>query len=320
MFGTECGICAQLIDDSDFLMYNDKKRNGRFCMKYGIGIAAILIGAVLLCFLIAFWDDDPDSSLRYSSMQQTETTAEMTSARREQDLEDLENIESIRQQFGTEPSRSMQQSSTFSETFTAQTETTASSTGTSLTTSETTAAETTTGTDTEVLNPDDGPFRAANPGDLVPFGAYNWYVTAKTDADVTLLCAKSVCKMRYDESGRDVTWETCTLRSWLNDTFYNQFSDAEKEKIVLTTCRNGKNSVFGTDGGADTEDYVYLLSLEEANAVSIKMRAVYGWWWLRTPGGTPKDAAVVHSDGGIGSSGFQVSSEFGVRPVLTVRY
>lgn len=64
------------------------------------------------------------------------------------------------------------------------------------------------------------------------------------------------------------TWETCTLRTWLNDTFLNAaFTDDEKNAIAATTVvtpgEDPWNTGTLTEGGKDTVDKVYLLSLEE---------------------------------------------------------
>lgn len=74
-----------------------------------------------------------------------------------------------------------------------------------------------------------------------------------------------------------VNWETSDFRDWLNHTFYNKvFNDREKSSILKSKIKNEKNAYGGT--GADTEDYVFLLSLEEAEKYfdSDEDRLVYG--------------------------------------------
>ena len=68
----------------------------------------------------------------------------------------------------------------------------------------------------------------------------------------------------YNDEAANITWESCTLRSWLNEEFYAEaFQESEKECIILSTQYNNANSVFGTYCGNETEDYVFLLSLDE---------------------------------------------------------
>ena len=63
----------------------------------------------------------------------------------------------------------------------------------------------------------------------------------------------------------DTTWEDSTVRAWLNDAFYNTaFSKDEQEGIVLSEVQNEPNSKNGLSSGADTEDFLFLLSEAEA--------------------------------------------------------
>ena len=59
-----------------------------------------------------------------------------------------------------------------------------------------------------------------------------------------------------------MTWEDCALRAWLNDDFLNAaFTEAEQEHIAVTNVVNEDNPIFGTPGGNDTSDKIWLLSL-----------------------------------------------------------
>lgn len=61
-----------------------------------------------------------------------------------------------------------------------------------------------------------------------------------------------------------VTWEKSTVRTWLNDHFYNNaFTDTERKSVLTTDVKNTPNSLRGTSSGPDTEDKVYLLSDKE---------------------------------------------------------
>ena len=135
------------------------------------------------------------------------------------------------------------------------------------------------------------------------------------------------CKI-YNETGEAVTWETCTLRSWLNSEFYNTaFNDSEKASIRTTTLNNPDSSSFGTIGGNTTADNVFCLSIDEAEvyfgaydssrdnqSISTKATAyavargawvidstqLYGgncWWGLRSPGYYQGSAALIDCRG-----------------------
>ncbi|MDD6035308.1 MAG: DUF6273 domain-containing protein [Lachnospiraceae bacterium] len=52
---------------------------------------------------------------------------------------------------------------------------------------------------------------------------------------------------------------------WLNSDFYRTaFSEKERASIAETLVRNADNPEYGTEGGNDTRDKVFLLSIEEA--------------------------------------------------------
>ena len=116
----------------------------------------------------------------------------------------------------------------------------------------------------------EAPAPAVQPGDIVTFGTYadepiEWQVLEdKGDGTYVLLSVMGLDMKQYNTERKDVTWETCTLRAWLNDEFYETaFSASEKGKIVLSTVENPDNKTYGTKGGNTTKDYVYLLSLDE---------------------------------------------------------
>ena len=167
-----------------------------------------------------------------------------------------------------------------------------------------------------------------------------WRVLSVDGDDAFILADQNLDAKAYNETYTDVTWENCTMRSWLNgygasankdkkdftsDNFFdNAFSTAEQNAIQTTNVVNEDNPYYGTDGGNDTEDKVYLLSISEAS------NALYGFnsnyktnsktreskntaytasksgmnyaghtdlWWLRTPGGSAYRASYVCLDG-----------------------
>ena len=138
----------------------------------------------------------------------------------------------------------------------------------------------------------------------------------------------------------DITWEECTLRSWLNEDFYQSaFSEEEQEWIALTQVINEDNPKYNTEGGNDTEDKVFLLSIAEANEyfADDEDRKVYAtqyakdngayvsvntsasWWWLRSPGGDSGSAANVLDIGRVYAGGDYVYfADYVVRPALWI--
>ena len=160
----------------------------------------------------------------------------------------------------------------------------------------------------------------------------------KNEGNQVLLLSKYVLDAKpYNEEFEKVTWETSDIRQWLNNEFYTTaFNKAEKAKIQTSLTKNEDNSKYGTSGGNDTEDKVFLLSEKEAETLFsndderiakvtgyAEKSGVYvneekvAWWWLRSPGRYSSSAAVVGSDGWVYGDGSIVSGAYdGVRPAL----
>ena len=114
-----------------------------------------------------------------------------------------------------------------------------------------------------------------NEGESVWFGTYpqeadgtkkpiEWIVLSIKD-DRALLLSKYVLEGRkYNEENTAVTWETSDIRRWLNKEFYDTaFNNIERQRVRKTLVETEDNPDYGTDGGNNTEDKVFLLSLEE---------------------------------------------------------
>ncbi len=114
-------------------------------------------------------------------------------------------------------------------------------------------------------------------GDIIKFGKYEqdgditngkedieWQILSKEGNRVLVISKYGLDCKPYNETYKEVTWETCSLRTWLNDDFLNTaFSDKEKKVIPTVTVENKKNPNYGTAGGNNTNDKVFCLSLEE---------------------------------------------------------
>lgn len=160
-------------------------------------------------------------------------------------------------------------------------------------------------------------------GDTVSFGKNNreWIALDKEEKKVLLLAKESVGERQYHTTYEDITWEDCSLRQWLNYDFYNDsFSEVEKARICETVVKNPDNPEYGTEGGNDIEDKIFLLSLDEAEKYfeDEMARAIGSSWWLRSPGNNSEFAAEVLSDGYLNPSGFTVDPKGSVRPALWV--
>lgn len=119
-------------------------------------------------------------------------------------------------------------------------------------------------------------------------GGYNtdpikWRVLENADGQLFLLSDQNLDVFQYHTEYESVTWETSTMRSWLNgysaehntggdsgtdytsDNFIGTaFSEKEQGAIADTTVVNDNNPTYGTEGGNTTTDKIFLLSIAEA--------------------------------------------------------
>ena len=161
----------------------------------------------------------------------------------------------------------------------------------------------------------------------------------KTDGTKALFISeKGLDCQRYDSQKKDITWEKCSLRHWLNNEFLNSaLTLDERARIVKTRVTADKNPKFDTESGEDTMDRVFLLSIDQEKelfdsdadgkceptdyAKKLGVLSEYGqcWWWLRSPGSVSRYAAYVNGSGSPNYYGAYVHYTFyAVRPALWI--
>ena len=174
-------------------------------------------------------------------------------------------------------------------------------------------------------------------GSIVHFGRYpqtaagtdmtpiEWIVLDVRGNKALLLSRYGLDVKPYHLKYQTVTWEQCTLRSWLNGEFLlRAFTTREQTAILVTIVNNDRSQGFSgwfSSGGDNTQNRIFLLSYAEANkyfhvthddnvrarlqptAYALKEGAwtnsdfKTAWWWLRSPGTDQYYAAIVNSAG-----------------------
>ena len=125
--------------------------------------------------------------------------------------------------------------------------------------------------------PTQAPVLSGNVGDIITFGSYEqdnvssngkepieWIVLSNDGEKMLLLSKYALDCKQYNTEDTEITWENCTLRNWLNGSFYNTaFSEKEKLMIKKTIVVNDDNPESGTKGGNNTSDNIFLLSIDD---------------------------------------------------------
>ncbi len=182
-----------------------------------------------------------------------------------------------------------------------------------------------------------------------------WRVLRNADGRLFLLSDSLLDWKRWNEEPLQyATWETCSLRAWLNgsgdDSFINNaFSAKEKTAIFEVEVINEENPDSHVTSGDNTYDKIYLLSVGEAIEGSFGFPTAYGsenttsiertgystayaarystggsaWdsWWLRTSAksGSKYTATVIYPRGYVSTSGLEMSaSGVLIRPVFNL--
>lgn len=163
-------------------------------------------------------------------------------------------------------------------------------------------------------------------GDSVSFGSFGnmkWHVLDKKDGKVFLLKKYALAEkplQPFHETDAAVTWETCSLRQWLNsDYLQDKFSPQEQAAISDTLVTADDNQKYHTDGGNDTTDKLYILSSSEYEEYRSQLGKTESSLWLRTPGNAPNTASFVNRYTTIMDYGYEVSSNhISVKPIMWV--
>ena len=203
-------------------------------------------------------------------------------------------------------------------------------------------------------------------GNVIKFGKYSyetdgsgrsveWIVLEVHDDGSALILSRNVIdNISYNDKLEETSWETSSIRKWLNEDFYNKAFSTDEKKLIKETYlkeEGTKDRIFMLSSKeaekyfpATSEGTVFLAPTRQAYPYYSKnqSRAAYPtpyaknkenkgrklfinnytggtcWWWLRSLG---KDSNVSVSCiyyGGEMSFCMADSNRTGVRPALTI--
>ena len=161
-----------------------------------------------------------------------------------------------------------------------------------------------------------------------------WEVLARENGRILVISKYALDCQKYNTMENNVSWETCSLRKWLNGAFLNAAFNAVEQKLILETMATAnKDSSFSTSSGNNTKDKVFLLSEMEVKkyfnsnetlqcaptdyaVANSTDSGAYGGWWLRSTRG-----ASINADCILGGLIFKLPVDchaFAVRPALWI--
>ena len=150
-------------------------------------------------------------------------------------------------------------------------------------------------------------------GDTFTFGRYEqdndldngpepieWKILEKDGTKLLAISLYGLDSQRYHDEWAIVTWETCRLRQWLNQTFYAAAFNPVEQTMILTSdvyslspsrsypSRTVQDKIFLLDyDGAyryfksEKARTCYATAYAAANGSTVQGQSHYCWWWLR---------------------------------------
>lgn len=169
-----------------------------------------------------------------------------------------------------------------------------------------------------------------------------WRVLA-VEGEQALVVSEFVLEYDRFHSWSAVIWRDSLIRQWTGEFYENAFSEEEKQRVLLSTiCTSDKpawSDDLANDPGVETRDYVFLLSVQEAQKYfvsdqdrlaratpyiqhkvghSVEPERVSGWW-LRNRGYNVSYASDVLPHGEVDDYGEEVYEEGGIRPAMWIK-
>ena len=194
---------------------------------------------------------------------------------------------------------------------------------------------------------------AKTAGSTVTFGAYEqdndisngkesieWRILNIQSDGVTLISEYALDCQPYNTTDENTTWESCSLRAWLNSTFINEAFTAEEQALIGdTNVEFGEiNTLSVIPPSGTTRDKAFIISLSEfwkaskngilnkictptAYAVAQGGLLDYGstYWWLRNQG-KDQNKEVCVQPSGQEYAGYTVNQKYiCVRPCIFIK-
>ena len=148
-----------------------------------------------------------------------------------------------------------------------------------------------------------------------------WLVLDENEDSQLLITRDCIDQLPYNERRANVTWENCTLRTWLNGEFLSTAFTPEEQARILPS-----SGVFVLS----REEVLQFMPDEASRQTSptpyARNRGVYSnarglcAWWTRTLERDRSQAVYLSSYGSFGRGGHYVDDDvIGVRPAVWVR-
>ena len=146
--------------------------------------------------------------------------------------------------------------------------------------------------------------------DEIYFGEYkgkpiSWKILKTEKSRMLLITQSPIEQLAFNNELKNITWETSSIREWLNEKFLQNFSEEQRNRMLRETTN-------------DINDEIFLLSQEEYNAYAVNISLeTDSDWWLRTK--TDSGMMYVYGEtGDVNTIGEGVVRAMGIRPCVWI--
>lgn len=161
------------------------------------------------------------------------------------------------------------------------------------------------------------------------FEPIKWRVMAVTDNSARLISDVALDAQKYNQEAREVSWNTSSLRSWLNgydasknqakkDYSFNNFVDTafdSKEKDTLISTNNDSVTILSEEDMKNNSSYGFEHPDSRTCKSSAYAQAMGAHpdplgacsWWISDSGNSPLTAKYIQQSGEIYTKGYSVA-------------
>ena len=158
------------------------------------------------------------------------------------------------------------------------------------------------------------PAPAPKVDDIITFGNYEWRVL-EVERNRALIITTRIVQNRV--FGSDNNWVESNVRRWLNGSFYDSFSAAEKARIVEVSVQHASGT---------SQDRIFLLNQQEielyfgssADRIARNNAGTTGGWWTRTSSSSSGYHRIITEHGSFYEIGS--ANDAGVRPAMWISF
>ena len=148
----------------------------------------------------------------------------------------------------------------------------------------------------------------------------------KTSDSLFVISEYALDSKPFDKGYKTNDWDKCSLKKWLNSTFFNKAFTSEEKSLIENTsygkvfCLSIEEAMKYFSSNSDRKCEPTQYALRQIRQLPFASNG-FMIWWLRSSGRSLHDAASVLPNGGICPGAIGVDEDsIAVRPAMKLRF